>query len=258
MKKVQVPVRYKNTISIVKWTTIIASIIISFFTLETSVAVPVSILLVAIGIFIERIIYTYNLFYINPMPKIHKEGQQTFVAVGFDEFNNVERPFIGLVYRTQEEAKEEFQYFKALNGNRYSDKDNEIILSYVFEDEKRYTFFVYPNLSRNRTMDNIEDIKLREGHNKEKILNVSVLSFVRFFPSSFTGEGNLKDILKHQVLPRTPIAFQTFYLENGEIKHAQKKPILKYHLRILNREELTSKDTESGFPWQDMMKYFYK
>jgi hypothetical protein len=258
MRNIKIPIRYKKIIAFVKWTSILSSIIVSFFTLDTSIAVVISLLLVVVGIILEKIIFEYNYFYVNPMPRIHKKGQQTFVAVGFDEFNGIERPFIGLVYRTQEEAKEEFQYFKALNGNRFIDKDNDIVLSYVFEDEKRYTFFVYPNKTRTRTMDNIEDIRVKEGHNKDKILKFGVFSFVRFFPSTFTGEGLLKEILKSEVLPRTPIAFQTFYLDNGEIKHAQKKPILKYHARILTREELTSEDIENGFQWWDTMENLYK
>ncbi|WP_440896769.1 hypothetical protein ACS127_01780 [Amphibacillus sp. Q70] len=61
---------------------------------------------------------------------------------------------------------------------------------------KEYTLFVYPN----KTMENIDDISLRKDHERYKILNFHDLSFVSFFSSSFTGEGNLKGVLKHQII----------------------------------------------------------
>ncbi|MFD4932880.1 hypothetical protein ACFWMS_29405 [Peribacillus butanolivorans] len=256
--KIQVPIRYKAVITAIKWGAILISIIISFFTLRTELVVIITLCLVIIGLFVEKVIFKYDYLYINPTPRMRTEPQHTFVAVGFDEFDGIERPFIGLVYRTKVEAQEEFRYFKSINENRYKDNDNDIIISYVFEDEKRYTFFMYPNKNRNRTMKNIEEIKLNEGHDKTKKLNFKVFSVVRFFPSTFTGEGNLKEILTEKVLPKTPFAFQTFYLDNGEIKPAQKKPILKYNLRIINRNELSSQDIESGFEWYDIMPHFHK
>ncbi|MBH0159640.1 hypothetical protein [Fictibacillus sp. 26RED30] len=256
--KIEVPIRYKAAITTIKWAAILTSIIISFFTLQTKIAVLITLCLVIIGLIVEKVIFKYDYLYLNPMPPIRYEPQQTFVAVGFDEFDGIERPFIGLVYRTKIEAQEEFRYFKSINENRYKDKNNELILSYVFDDEKRYTFFVYPNKNRNRTMKNIEEIKLNEGHNQTKKLNFKVFSFIRFFPSTFSGEGNLKEILRENILPKTPFVFQTFYLDNGDIKAAQKKPILKYHLRILDRSELNSQEIESRFEWYDIMPHYHK
>ena len=69
-------------------------------------------------------------------PKIRKESQQVSVAVGIEPHKGMEQPFIGLVYRTETEAKEEFNYFKSLNSNKFKDEENEIIVSYVFEDDK--------------------------------------------------------------------------------------------------------------------------
>lgn len=256
--KIKIPIRYKNLITALKWGSILTSIIVSFFTLQTELAVIITLFLVIIGLFVEKVIFEYNYLYINPTPRINAEFQQTSIAVGLDEFNGIERPFIGLVYRTKVEAQEAFRYFKSINENRYKDIENNIFISFVFEDEKRYTFFLYPNKYRNRTMKNIEEIMLNQGHDKTKKINFKVLSIVKYFPSTFKGEGSLRQILTERVLPKTPFAFQTFYLDNGEIKPAQKKPILKYHLRIINRNELSSEDIESAFEWFDNNPHIHK
>ncbi|CAG9615158.1 hypothetical protein BACCIP111899_04395 [Bacillus rhizoplanae] len=251
--KIEIPAKYKPIILTIKWLAIIASIIVSFFTFSTLVAVLISTIIVLIGLFVERIIFKYNFLYINPTPKIRKEPQQVSVAVGIQQNKGMEQPFIGLVYRTETEAKEEFNYFKSLNSNRFKDEDNEIIVSYVFEDEKRYTLFIYPNITRTKTMENIADYQMRNGHNLDKKIEPQILSFVRYFPSIFTGEGDLKEILTNVVMPKTPYALKTMYFENGQIQNAQKKSILKYHMRIIDRDELNPQDMEYGFKWYDVM-----
>ncbi|MCU5508083.1 hypothetical protein OCB07_04380 [Bacillus cereus] len=251
--KIEISAKYKPMIFTLKWLAIIASIVVSFFTLSTLIAVLIAIILVLIGLFVEKIIFKYNFLYINPTPKIRKESQQVSVAVGIEPHKGMEQPFIGLVYRTETEAKEEFNYFKSLNSNKFKDEENEIIVSYVFEDDKKYTLFIYPNITRIKTMENIADYQVRNGHNIDKKIEAKILSFIRYFPSTFTGEGDLKDILNNVVMQNTPYALKTLYFENGQIQAAQKRPIFKYHMRIIDRDELNPQDIEYGFNWHDVM-----
>ena len=71
-------------------------------------------------------------------------------------------------------------------------------------------------------MENIADYQVRNGHNIDKKIEAKILSFIRYFPSTFTGEGDLKDILNNVVMQNTPYALKTLYFENGQIQAAQK------------------------------------
>lgn len=250
MRKIKIPLKYKKIIFIFKWCALITSIVFSFFTFSTFTALLLSLLLVVIGIFVEKIIFKYNFLYVNPVPPpMYLETNQSSICIGFDEIRGIERPFIGLVFNTKEVARQVHIYFRALINNKYNDISNEIIVSYVFEDEKRYTLFIYPSINRNKTLENIDKVKLEQGHNISKVVEFNVMSVFKYWPSTFSGEGNLKEILRNEVLSKTPFALQTLYFDNGEVHVAQKRPIFKYDLRISDREDLNSQDIEYGFQW---------
>ena len=60
--KIEISAKYKPMIFTLKWLAIIASIVVSFFTLSTLIAVLIAIILVLIGLFVEKIIFKYNFY----------------------------------------------------------------------------------------------------------------------------------------------------------------------------------------------------
>lgn len=190
------------------------------------------------------------LYYVNPTPEKVRENQSVSIALGFDTYNNEERPMITLVYKTKKEAKESFAYFKKITSGKFDDVDNDLIISYVLEDDNKYALFTYPSKQREKTFDNIDGLELEPS-------KTFVVSFVNYYPSRFSGFGNLIDTLD-VISSKTPYLLQSGYSDNGNIVLSQKRPILKYHLRIIHRSELDKNDIEFGFPWYDVTAFINK
>ena len=72
-----------------------------------------------------------------------------------------------------------YRHVRAIALNKTKDEDNNLILSYVFEDEKRYTLFVYPSSQRKRAYEYKEAFE--KSLEKDEEANLSVMSFVHYF-----------------------------------------------------------------------------
>lgn len=205
----------------------------------------------AVGILIEKVVFVYGVVHINPMPQRLRDNQHVSIGYGYlDE--EMKRPFIYLVFKTKIEAEESYDYFKAISMGNLNDDDNNLILSFVFEDEKRYSFYLYPaphRVAAQSSKRNVE-VTLDKG---EKV-NLKVISFIKNFPATFTGQGKLKSILM-DFNEQVPIEFNTAYMKNGEIVTAKKRAIKKYHFRINDRPDLDIKsDVETKFGWYDPLQ----
>lgn len=238
---------YRKLVKLLNRSVIAFSIIISFFTIPFPISVLITVVLIGIGIAIEKIVFVYAVVYVNPIPPRLGMNQQTSIFYAYDFKNDVQIPIIGLVFKTKTEAIEKYQFLKAI-ANCRKDEANNLVVSFVFEDEKRYTLFLYPNKNRenaHQTKSIIESALERNAKAK-----LTIVSFVQYFPSTFTGQGNLKDILT-DFINKSPIALNTYYFNNGQVLPARKTPILKYHIRILMRSELDEQDIEKKFEWND-------
>lgn len=248
MFPIEINGRYKKNLKIINRTVVVGSIVISFFTLPTIWSVTISIVIALIGILIEKTVFVFGIIHINPMPQRLRENQHVSIGYGYND-EDMNQPFICLIFKTKTEAIESYEYFKALAMHNLKDEDNNLILSFVFEDISRYTFYIYP--SRHRTAAYSTQNEIENSLEKGDKTNLKVISYIKCFPSTYTGEGNLKEVLK-KFTEQVPIEFNTLYKNNGSFVPARKRAIKKYHIRINNRNDLNDKsDVESKFDWYD-------
>ncbi|QUL53370.1 hypothetical protein KDC22_23635 [Paenibacillus tritici] len=245
MFPIQINGRYKNKIKYISRTVVIISVIIAFFTFPTYINVAAASMFALIGYLIEKIVFVYNIVHVNPFPQKIRKNQHVSIGYGYidDEMN---RPFIYLVYKTKTEAIEHFQFFESIVLGKLNDEDNNLILSIVFEDSLRYSLYIYPSPFRISALHTVNAVESTLDKNER--VNLKVMSYIDFLPAIYTGEQELKEIFK-KFIQQTPIEFNTCYLNNGEIIPIRKKPIKKYHLRLVERSELGDVDVESKIEW---------
>lgn len=251
MFPIQINGRYKYLVKIINRTVALISIGVSFFALPQYLNVAVAISIVLLGFLIEKVTFIYTIVHINPFPQRLRKNQSVSIAYGYlDE--EMKKPFIYLVYKTKTEAIEHFKYFESLVLGKLNDEDNNLILSIVFEDEFRYGMFFYPSpysLSALETKKKFESTLSRNER-----VNLNVMSYVEFLPALYSGNGNLMEVFK-TFTEQTPVALNTCYFVNGEITTVRKKAIKKYHMRIVNRNDLDfSTDVESAIDWFNPLK----
>lgn len=236
---------------VINRTVALISIIVSFFTLTQYLNIAVAIMIVFIGYLIEKVIFVYNIVYINPFPQRLRENQAVSIGYGYlDE--EMKKPFIYLVYKTKTEAIEHFKYFESIVLGKLNDEDNNLVLSIVFEDKSRYGIYFYPSPYRLSALETKRKFGNSLGKNEKA--NLKVMSYIDFLPAIYTGDGELMEIFK-KFTEQTPIELNTCYFANGEIITVRKKAIKKYHMRIMNRNDLNFyTDVESRIDWFDPLE----
>lgn len=246
MFPIQINGRYKYLVKIINRTVALISIIISFFALPQYLNVVAAIMIVFIGFLIEKVAFIYNIIHINPFPNKFRENQSVSIGYGYlDE--EAKKPFIYLVYKTKTEAIEHFKYFESLVLGKLNDEDNNLIVSVVFEDKSRYGMYFYPSPYRIAALETKKNFESTLNTNEKA--NLKVMSYVEFLPAIYTGDGDLMELFK-KFTEQTPIELNTCYFANGEINTVRKRAIKKYHMRILNRDDLNfHTDVESRSNW---------
>lgn len=244
---IEISTRYKKMVKVINRGALAISVILSLFTIPFPISLIIALVLAGISIAIEKVVFIYTVLHVNPVPTRLRAKQQVSVYYACDTEDDVKKPVLGLVYKTKTEAIEKYDHLKAIALDT-KDENNNLVVSFVFEDDKRYTLFMYPRKDREvayHTKDYFEST-LEKGE-KAKL---RIMSFIDYYPTSFTGKGRLREVLD-EFMNNTPYSLNTYYFQNGMVIPARKRPIFKYHMRILKRDDLDDKDIEKGFDWYD-------
>lgn len=121
-------------------------IITAFITLSPNEAFLLSIALLIIEKFLEKILFEYTVIVPHGIPDFPVDNQQ-WTEIGFAwPANRDAIPLIGPVYNDEEYAIKFFNYIKSWGVIGDDDPDNTVILSFVIEPEGYYTTYIYPNI----------------------------------------------------------------------------------------------------------------
>lgn len=236
----------------VKWTLrILAAIGIgtSLISLPPLYSLLLSIGLLLVEQFFEKILFEYTVFTVQPFPDFEIEYNQ-WLTNGYlfpnPEYKGKYELFnhFGPAYKTKEFATNFFTYLKSWNQDNDDDKDNNICLSFVLEDDKSYTTYLYANPKRKRldTMFNEyrENTKYEiHGKNQQSLVmqmiywkNLELLD-TSHFPKFLQDQP---DKGKFYILP--------FYMNNGRPIPIEELKISKYQYQLKHRKDLTKNDIE--------------
>ena len=198
--------------------------------------------------FFEKSIFQYTSIYVQPMPDFKYDPEEwKGMAFAFPQDTDPKLlNVVGCAFSSKEYAHKFFKLIKAWNYNKIEDKDNNICLSFIVEDEREYSVYLYPSAER-ETVDQFfqeaEESQKVDKHGKEHQQLVVQMVFCKIFP--YGANSQLKMFIKNQVLDR-PFWLKPFIMkENGQIEMIHnEEPILKYHYKFKNRHELHKSEYE--------------
>lgn len=222
------------------------SSIITFQTWYISFSVAVALFL--IEQFFEKSIFQYTTIYIQPMPDFKYIPEEwKGIAFAFPVNPNPRQlNVVGCAFGTEEYARKFFKLIKAWNYDKKVDTENNICLSFIIENEEKYSVYLYPNIDR-KTVDQFfekaEENQRFKKYGKEHQQLVMNMVFCKIFP--YGKDSQLMQFINKQSLNR-PFWLKPFIMKgDGSIEMIySEEPILKYHYKFKKRRELLKNEFE--------------
>lgn len=199
--------------------------------------------------FIERIVFTYAIMYVQPMPDFTYDPRE-WAGMGYafprDQSDEKKLNVVGPAFRTEEFAEKFFGLLRTWNYNDEVDQEDNVCVSFIIEEDSEYTVYIYPNKDRPSAKSFWEEIekKLNASEQTRKYDRLLIqFKFVHSFP---LHEGSsLFNMFRETQQAERPFWFQPFlFKEDGQIEMLHIKPILKFHWTIKERSEVTPGEIE--------------
>ncbi|MFQ5884699.1 MAG: hypothetical protein ACE5IO_06330 [Thermoplasmata archaeon] len=207
-----------------------------------------AIALLLIEQFIEKSIFLYTSIYVQPMPDF-TEAPEEWKGMAF-AFPQEPDPKLlcvaGCAFSTKAYAHKFLNLLRDWNYGEPEDKDNNICLSFIVENDKEYSVYLYPNPER-RTVgqffQKVEQFQRHRKHGKEHQELIMQMIFCKVFP--YGADSQLKLFVENQSMG-SPFWLRPFIMkDDGKVEMLyEEEPILKYHYKFKNRGELGKTDVE--------------
>jgi len=231
----------------------IIGIISSVLTLPIYLSLILSILLVVVEQILEKTGFMFNTLFIQPIPTPEdlKKAEWYANIFGFVQGNVADKKFlIGLAFKDKEAGEKVFKCISAWNNHEKWDMKDNVKLSFIIENKKDYSTYLYPSANR-EVIKKFESKIRKNGKQHNKLIYMLVMCKV--FP--YGKESNFykfKEEYKNFILftingkpqEHKQFTLQGFYLSNGKMIPLDNPPIEKFHLKIKERKDLTKEDVE--------------
>lgn len=208
-------------------------------------------LVYAITTAFERAVFTYNSFFVQPLPNFAIEPDKWLGAFfGYAEAadRDVQIPIIGWIMSDAEYARKVHNLLLTWSYGRLDDEDKNICAS-VIVDSDDYVFFCYPSLTRKEVQAFHEDVEterkktsLADEHSKMFAMLVfgkrCKITRTSYFPTFRKRYREGVPVLFRLALPRSDG-------QTDEIPGL--KEFVLFTLKIKDRKELTRKDMEFDY-----------
>lgn len=239
--------KYENKIKWILRAISIVGIIISFLILPFYIAGIVSIFLLLIEQFFERTVYRYTTLYVQPFPDFEYDSSKWEAMLfhgSMDPKIKIESQ-VGFVFNDLHYASKFFELLYLWNYNNYEDKENNIQITFLIDEDKYYVY-LYPSLNRKTITDfrktSTEEFQL-EKYGKEHFQIILSTIICKSF-STMAGYS-LGKFLKHHKKDESFLL--TAYLKSDENIPTlinEIHSIRKWHFKSKNRLQLDEKDFE--------------
>jgi len=245
--------RYEKAVKYLLRVLTIIGIVSSILTLPIYLSLILSVLLVLIEQVLERTGFMFNTLFIQPIPTPEDLRKAEWYAniFGFVQGKVADKKFlIGLVFKDKEAGEKIFKCISAWNNLEKYDMEDNIRLSFIIENEKDYSTYLYPSANR-KVIKKFESKIRKNGKQHNKLIYMLIMckvfpygkdsSFYKFKKeyqnfSLFTLNGKSQEYKQ--------FTLQGFYLNEGKMIPLDNLKIEKFHLKIKNREDLTKEDLE--------------
>lgn len=238
---------------IVKWSLRILSLIgilTSFISFDYFTGIIITVLIFVIEQILEKVIFEYTIFYIPTFPDFDIEYEK-WLSTGYYILEEENRhlllegnySFMGPLYEDKEYAAKFFNFIKSWNNFESSDKENNINISIIIENNKKYTMYLYPNYSQ-KILDNFfnkykKELALEKYGKTQQEL---VMQFI--FWHKNLNQGNFFHRFIEDFKISKHFYFVPFYLENDNAKMIEELKILKTQIKIKNRSDVKNNEIE--------------
>lgn len=235
----------------------LSGIFLSLVSLRLYWSLTISIFLVVIEQIVEKIVFQYISIFIQPFPTEWDDSKWlAMVRMQVGSAN-----YIGLLIETEDQAKKLFECLRAWNYERDEDIENNIVVSFVLEREDMYTAFIYPSFRREvikefKEQADYEMFKRKKLKEQQQVI-LSMCFCKEFQISSMSSIYQfIKDYRNG-----TPYALTVLFRSSPIDIHAGLsmitrvqdspiqpvegiRPIIKRHIKVRKRGELTASDFE--------------
>ncbi|MCB7129710.1 MAG: hypothetical protein J3T61_09265 [Candidatus Brocadiales bacterium] len=248
--KLQIPGKYQ---SLVKWLNrsfAALGIILSFVVMPIMIAGAISVTLFIICYGLERIYFRYSMLYVSPMPSFDIINHRLGSLWSHIKYNGKDRILFGQVFDTKKAAKDAYKMFRQWNFSNYIDRNQNIVLSIIKEEQYRYSIFLYPG---ERGVSKFLRARVKAIWGSRAVAETATL--ISFFPTFVDYSNNHKvNAVIESLNASTPILLNTFYIKGERVLPYAKKHLMLRKVRVKNRDRLSSKEFENQVGWSDPYK----
>jgi len=236
----------------VKWILRILAIIAigsSLLVFETwYLRLSLAIVLFLIEQFFERSIFLYTSIYVQPLPSFTTESEKwtdMCFAYPINPESN-ELNVVGPVFSDREYAHNFFNLLRDWNYQQSEDKDNNICLSFVIENDIQYSVYFYPSLKRKTIASFFKAAEEHQKYDKYRKEHQELVMQMIFCKVFRYGKGlGLRRFLQIQSEDK-PFWLKPFIIKADRTFEViwEEEPILKYHFKCRRRNELNKNEVE--------------
>lgn len=201
----------------------------------------ITVLLVAIEQFLERIIFIFTTIFVTPIPESYKPEDWKGMVWGFPLDENDTRSFmVAPLFNNCESAVRIFKCLKSWNYGRDKDFAENILISAIIEDKDEYSIYMYPGIERVSLKQWGEQAK-KENPNREHHSLVMHIMFCKKFKYS----GSNFETFRDKYIDGREFIFAPYCVKDGRaVPFRELGCVVKNRIKIKNRNELTRKDIE--------------
>ena len=252
-KRIVLHEKYEKVVKYILRALTLIGIVSSILTLPIYFSLALSILLVVIEQILEKAGFMFNTLFVQPIPTSEDLRKAEWCAnlFGFVQGNVADKKFmIGLVFKDKEAGEKIFKCISAWNNLEKWDMEDNIKLSFIIENEKNYSTYLYPSANR-KIIKKFESKIKKNGKQHNKLIYMLVMCKV--FPySKDSNFYKFKEEYKEFYLftidgkkqEHKQFTLQGFYLSDGKMIPLDNLPIEKFHIKIKERKDLTKADIE--------------
>ncbi len=251
--RVIIPDTYEKSVQLTLKIIFILGILGIFIAFPPPYSWFLSLFLLLLEQIIERISFEFISIYIQPTTRWEGLSAISYII-------EKKTYTIGLVVKDEAYGRELLKNIRGWNYGNDDDPDNNINISFVIEDNREFTIYLYPSSKRASIREAKEEIDLetfKSGKRHKHRQLIATIYACQTFPYYKDSALN-----KFKSIYKTGDPFNLgIYIVKKETPELEKeKPFLdvegriqkitgisqitKYHIKIKNRKDLTEKDTE--------------
>ena len=251
--------RFEKGIKYITWGLTIIGILSSMIAFDCKIyALLVSIGIFLVQLFFQKVVFEYTTVVVSPLPYFKYDPTEWLTNAFLlpqkeDGSLDKSRPAtFSICFKTEKYAKQIFELLKQWNYEEVNDVENNIIISFVIEENQQYSTYIYQNQHRKKISKIFDDEKKKNEVKKYgKLQQQFVVGYILGKKLPFRDGMLIKSFLNFQEQGKL-----FYFMPSMEITYqGQKTPrflnsitISKYEFKIKNRKDLTKKDFEYYFP----------